>query len=73
MNGRLHLGHTFSLSKCEVSRNSFIIGERNKLFYKAGSMGKCAALFQESRSLKLSLLTNCNAFEIQMVFSMFNE
>lgn len=24
MNGRLHLGHTFSLSKCEVSSNCFI-------------------------------------------------
>lgn len=25
MNGRLHLGHTFSLSKCEVSSNHQII------------------------------------------------
>lgn len=25
MNGRLHLGHTFSLSKCEVSSNYLIV------------------------------------------------
>ena len=30
MNGRLHLGHTFSLSKCEVS-NIFIIEKHDKL------------------------------------------